>query len=245
MNPRALEELALTTWPALQQWLYDGWIIRFANGHTRRANSVNPLYPARQDAAAKIAQCEEWYAAAQLPTVFRLNARTAPAALDHQLDARGYQRADPSLTLHRRLDSWTMPGELRGSLRSEQLTDWLPLYCQLSGKALDQQHTHMALLQATPSPRIFAALWDRDQAVACAVGVLSAQALSIVDVVTAPQHRQRGYGTSLLSQLFAWAQQAGVTDAGLQVQGDNAAARTLYARLGFHEVYTYWYRVRV
>jgi len=41
--------LALTTWPALQQRLYDGWVVRFARGHTRRANSVNPLYPSYHD----------------------------------------------------------------------------------------------------------------------------------------------------------------------------------------------------
>jgi len=64
VKPRDLEELALTTWPALQQWLYDGWVVRFADGHTRRANSINPLYPSHQDAAAKIAQCEQWYVVA-------------------------------------------------------------------------------------------------------------------------------------------------------------------------------------
>jgi N-acetylglutamate synthase len=243
MNPRDLEELALTAWPAVQQWLYDGWVIRFAGGHTRRANSVNPLYPSYYDPAAKIVQCEQWYAAASLPTVFRLNAHTAPAAVDRLLDARGYRLADPSLTLHRRLDPWMIPSALPGILRGEQLSDWLALYCQLSGKAPDQQHTHTAILQTIPSPQIFASLWDRDQAVACAVGVISAQALSIVDVVTAPQYRQQGYATSLLCQIFAWAQRAGAIDAALQVQGDNAAARSLYARLGFEEVYSYWYRI--
>lgn len=243
MNPRDLEELALTAWPALQQWLYDGWVIRFAGGHTRRANSVNPLYPAHQDPAAKIVRCEQWYAAAGLPAVFRLNAHTAPPAVDRLLDARGYRLADPSLTLHRPLETWTMPGELPGSLQSEQLSDWLPLYCQLSGKVLEQQPTHTAILQATPSPRIFASFWDREQAVACAVGVVYAQALSIVDVVTSQQHRQQGYATALLSQMFAWAQRAGATDAALQIQADNAAARSLYARLGFGEVYSYWYRI--
>jgi N-acetylglutamate synthase len=244
MKPRELEELALTTWPALQQWLYDGWVVRFADGHTRRANSVTPLYPARHDPAAKLAQCEQWYAAANLPTVFRLNRHTAPAAIDRLLDARGYRLVDPSLTLHRRLDTWTLPGDLRGTLRSETLPDWLALYCRLSGKALDQQHSHTAILQATPPARIFASLWDHDQAVACAVGVLYAQAISIVDVVTDPQRRQQGYGSSLLCQIFAWAQRAGAGDAALQVQGDNAAARALYTRLGFREVYSYWYRVR-
>jgi ribosomal protein S18 acetylase RimI-like enzyme len=243
MNPRALEELALTTWPALQQWLYDGWVVRFANGHTRRANSVNPLYPARRDAAAKIAQCEQWYAERNLPTVFRLNRRTTPAALDRLLDARAYRLADPSLTLHRSLHGWALPAGLPGNLRSEPLPEWLALYCQFSGKAIEQQGPHLAILQATPAPRMFAMLWDGDQADACALGVVYAQALSLVDVVTSPQHRQRGYGTSLLCQLFAWAQHAGATDASLQVQADNVAARALYARLGFREVYSYWYRV--
>jgi ribosomal protein S18 acetylase RimI-like enzyme len=244
MKPRDLEELSLTTWPALQQWLYDGWVVRFAHGHTRRANSVNPLYPALQNAAVKLAQCEQWYAERKLPPVFRLNPHTVPANLDRLLDARGYRLADPSLTLHRRLHSWALPTGLPGSMRSEQLQDWLALYCLLSGKAIAQQDTHAAILQALPSPHLFAALWDGNQAVACAVGVVYARALSIVDVVTSPQHRQRGYGTSLLCQLFAWAQQMGATDAALQVQGDNTAGRALYARLGFQEAYRYWYRVR-
>lgn len=244
MEPRDLEEVALTTWPALQQWLYDGWVVRFAAGYTKRANSVNPLYPALHDADAKIAQCQRWYAERQLPAVFRLNSSTAPASLDQALEARGYRIADPSLTLHRRLDTWALPTRLPGTLRREALDDWLAIYCQLSGKALDQQPAHAALLRILPTPNILAALWDGDHAVACAVGVISAQALSIVDVVTAPQQRRRGYGTALLAQLFAWAQHMGASDATLQVQGDNTAARALYARLGFQEAYHYWYRIR-
>jgi GNAT superfamily N-acetyltransferase len=83
------------------------------------------------------------------------------------------------------------------------------------GKAIEQHVTHVAILQAMPAPRLFAALWDGDQAVACAVGVVYARALSLVDVVTSPQHRQQGYATALLCQIFAWAQQMGASDASL------------------------------
>jgi hypothetical protein len=44
MTVRQFEELTINTWPSLQTCCYDGWILRFARGYTRRANSVYPLY---------------------------------------------------------------------------------------------------------------------------------------------------------------------------------------------------------
>ena len=73
--------------------------------------------------------------------------------------------------------------------------------------------------------------------------IIKAREFAAPDVVTDPEHRRQGYGTALLYRIFAWAQQFGATNAALQVQADNAPARALYARLGFREVYRYWYRV--
>ena len=58
---RRLEEVALNAWPALQQMLFDGWLLRFARGYTKRANSINALYDSRLDVATKIAACERTY----------------------------------------------------------------------------------------------------------------------------------------------------------------------------------------
>lgn len=44
------EELFMNTWPAL---LYDGWILRFANGCTRQTNSIQPLYFSAQNIEEK------------------------------------------------------------------------------------------------------------------------------------------------------------------------------------------------
>jgi N-acetylglutamate synthase len=79
---RRLEEVALNAWPALQQMLFDGWLLRFARGYTKRANSINALYDSRLDVATKIAACEHAYTAQGLTPVFRLTPFASPPGLD-------------------------------------------------------------------------------------------------------------------------------------------------------------------
>src|SRR5262245_52204411 len=95
-NIRHLEEISLNAWPALQTIVYDGWLLRFAGGYTRRANSVNPLYPGALDPAEKIGRCEAVYAAQGQDTVFKLTDAAEPADLDTLLARRGYRREAPT-----------------------------------------------------------------------------------------------------------------------------------------------------
>jgi len=67
------EELSLNAHPSLQTQLYDGWILRFANGYTNRANSINPLYPSLIDLQTKITECEKRYFAQQRCSTFYLS----------------------------------------------------------------------------------------------------------------------------------------------------------------------------
>ena len=53
---RTIEEAGLNAWPAHQQTLYDGWVLRFADGYTKRANSANSVYRSTLALAGKIAR---------------------------------------------------------------------------------------------------------------------------------------------------------------------------------------------
>ncbi len=72
MLHRRLEEVALNAWPALQQMLFDGWVLRFAKGYTKRANSVNPVFASSLDIDEKIDTCTRLYGDQGLPLIFRL-----------------------------------------------------------------------------------------------------------------------------------------------------------------------------
>src|SRR5947208_1902118 len=99
---RFVEELALNAWPCLQTIYYDGWLLRFADGYTRRANSVNPLYTSSIDLGAKIRYCEETYRSRGRDTVFKLTSAAQPENLDSILAEHGYR--EEALTSVQTLD---------------------------------------------------------------------------------------------------------------------------------------------
>jgi hypothetical protein len=87
---RDIEERCLNACPPMQQVLYDGWVIRLADGYTRRANSVSPIYLGHTDPEDKIAVCEGLYRERGLLPIFKMTPLNHPLQLDAILAARGY-----------------------------------------------------------------------------------------------------------------------------------------------------------
>ena len=48
-----IELMMMRSWPALEEKTYDGWIMRFSEGYTKRANSINPMYESYFDLEEK------------------------------------------------------------------------------------------------------------------------------------------------------------------------------------------------
>ena len=168
---RAIEELSINAWPALQTLVYDGWVLRFADGHTKRANSVNPLYPSRLDVQDKIGPCERIYGSRGLNVIFRMTSAVRPEDLDAHLAARGY-RVD-SLTSVQTLSLGDRDDPAAPSARlSESLTaEWLLAYCRMSGVDGQRAPVLGRMLGNIIPARCFASLHDGERAIACGLAV--------------------------------------------------------------------------
>lgn len=239
-DPQRIEECALNAWPALHTALYDGWVLRLANGFSKRANSATPVYPARTPLDDQIAWIAAFYHRRQQVPLFRLPSFLPVAELDARLDSLGYTRHDET-----GVQALTLSGRVGAASRRmtvlNQTTDWLHIHHALNGARGDLR-THGQLLAAVLPPRGLMILTVDGEIVACGLVVVEGALAGLFDIVTHPDHRRKGYATELVQSMLAWSRKQGARHAYLQVLQSNTAALALYAKLGFQEVSRYWYR---
>jgi RimJ/RimL family protein N-acetyltransferase len=237
-----IEEAGLNAWPAHQQLLYDGWLLRFADGYTKRANSVNPLYPSSLEVESKIERCEAFYQRTGLPPVFRLTP-LAPRELDAALDERSYQVLHPTRVLTMNLEGWGAPELAAVSVRELPLEQWMGVFSEISGSVITKQPAHAQILRNILNPYFCAAIEIDGKWVACGLGVQEGEWFGLFDIVTRPEHRRQGLSTRLIAAMLDWALSQGARRSYLQVMESNQPALGLYAKLGYADRYGYWYRV--
>ena len=129
---REIEEISMNAWPALQTMHYDGWILRFANGVTKRLNSVNPIYSSKIDVDEKIDYCENLYRSQNLPPCFKITEIVQPSGLDQKLEAHGYEQVfDISVQLVN-INQWEFAPDK--NIQIAEVTDetWLDDYIRMN-----------------------------------------------------------------------------------------------------------------
>lgn len=237
------EELSMNAWPSLQTNLYDGWVLRFANGYTKRANSVNPIYESTLDFNEKIEYCEKAFFSKGLPVVYKLTEQSCPKGLDKILEDRGYDKVDETSVRIVKLDS-NLNDDVEGVVVYNQFADeWINSYTSFSGmnnkKSLE---TMEMMLSNILGEKICVVIHSGDQAVGCGFGVIENNCIGIFDVIVKKDFRGNGYGEKIMRSILSHASKRKVETAYLQVVVGNIVAETLYKKLGFKEEYRYWYR---
>jgi ribosomal protein S18 acetylase RimI-like enzyme len=241
---RNIEELSLNAWASLQTMVYDGWLIRFSNGYTKRANSVNPIYESTEDLDKKIHYCENIFDARNLKPVFKMTESVYPETLDVALEGHGYTAIDHTSVQLLLLSKLKEPLIHTVKLDERLNDEWLNQFCILNNQNETNKATMKQMLSLVNSKTCFISLYDNETVVACGLGVLERGYLGIFDIVTDLHYRNRGFGEQLMLNLLKWGKENGAEYAYLQVMLNNAPALSLYSKLGFQESYRYWYRVK-
>ena len=241
---RTIEEISLNALPCLQQILYDGWVLRFAEGYTKRANSVTPLYPSSQDLSHKIRRCEEIYERFKLKPIFRLT-DTSESDLDRTLEQLGYLKHNSvSVRVKNISDNDISNNSLFPTIAYELSEEWLDHYVHAIELPIQHWNTLSTMLELIPNPTCYGWLKDRHRFCSCGLGVLEQGHLGLFFITTAKKQRSKGYATQLISALLDWGKHNGATQAYIQVETDNQAGINLYNKLGLAEVYQYFYRIK-
>lgn len=237
-----MEHRSLNAWPAPQTALMQGWALRAAHGYSKRANSANAMHPGAALSARLLQEIEAWYARRNLPVIFRVSP-LAGAGVDALLYANGYALHDPSLLMHRPVQSQDV--RLPAIQIKPVLDDaWFNACCLANAVSAEHQPAHRSIFQTIGASCGYGRVLKQGRAVAWGLAVLERGAVGIYDAVVDPAERGQGHGSALLEGLLQWAAEQGAQSVDLQVSGDNRKAQSLYASLGFEVAYGYHYRIK-
>ena len=248
------EKLSFNTHPCLEEEVYDGWLLRFSEGYTKRANSVNVIEESTIVYEDKIKYCEEKYAEHNLPTVFKI----APMALDLDeiLDKRGYLAVDKTNVMvadfvkqakeatKGNSGKFVEMGEASVVVEEKMTEAWQYYYFTFNKVSLTSVPTAKKIQAKITNPVLCATVYVDKKAVACGLGVLEQWHVGLLDIVVKEEYRGCGLGKVLCQAILEKAKEKGATTGYLQVVDSNTAAKKLYKNLGFEDVYSYWYRVK-
>ena len=237
-----VERAMLRAWPALNEQVLDGCLLRFSEGYTRRANCATAYAPGAAALDERIAEIEALYHTRSLPAIFRLASPWACSELDDALERRGYLLADVTRVLALDLCNWTALACPQQLWQAANASDWLDAYQSIAQAPVSQRAPHLRILGATQGTAIPICAGSPSNPMGCGLGILEGRYVGLFNIAVRADARRQGWGSALVTKLLRKGQALGAEWAYLQVTDANQDAVRLYRALGFCDIYYYWYR---
>jgi len=246
---RCLQENLINSWPAQYYFFHNGWILRFNDGVTSRANSVIPLnyYGNKTIIYKDIETVERAYQKYNLPTVFMMHDFHKPSYLRNKLIERGYMEFDFTIGMGchiKDIKSLKVNNIITYSLYNERTTEISDFLAKYSARPKDQQIIIREITQRIKIPKkCFILARHQEKIIGTLMGVLDQKGiLYLADIVVDPNHRRKGIAISLFYKAtIEWALPKNAKFVWLQVEIVNINAIKLYKKLGLKELYNYHY----
>jgi ribosomal protein S18 acetylase RimI-like enzyme len=247
---KRLQEILMNSWPAHHYYFLNGWILRFTNGVTARANSVFPLnYTGDSSTIDKdIKSVEKAYQAHNLQPIFTISDFFEPTNLDTKLLEHGYRQLGcityTMITSVQNLKNESINKDFTYDLRAQRVKEFSNFLASHSKRDQEAQNVLDALANRIIVPqKCFLMAKYENKTVGTLMGILVPYGfLYIADMLVDPDFRRRTIATSMFFTIIKeWGIANGVNKIWLQVESENNEAVNLYAKLGLRRAYSYYY----
>ncbi len=231
-EPRLLAAMD-ATWPSAEQRELEGWRLHRGLGGGKRVSAAQAQRPGAEIAAAEAAM-RDW----DQPPLFRLT--PGEAALDSELDARGYAFIDPVVL-------YIAPVAALKDDRDETarvIRADLPVAVMREVWAAGGIGPgRLAVMERAAGPRAYLMARKSDRCAGVAFTACDGNIAMIHAIEVSEHFRRQGAGRDLVIGAANWAAEQGAEWLGLAVTEANAGARALYRALGMSEAAHYHYRI--
>ena len=242
---QSLETRLVNAWPSFEVQIAGGWLLRFAGGYSKRANSASPMLPGVTLDDALVDHIVGQFEQQAIRPCFRLTGLQAED-VDARLVARGFEEAEPSFAMMADLEGLS-PEEIAAEhvLRIDTKVEprWVRGAAAAYGGAKADDGLLIEIVSRIRLPHAFATLDLDEEPVAWGFAVAERGYVGLYDIVVAPELRGLGLARTVVRELMAWGREQGATKAYLQVREENEVARALYRSLGFTDAYRYTHRM--
>jgi len=237
-----IEEVSMNAWPGLKTLFYDGWVIQLANGYTNRANSVNPIYPSTIKLEEKFNYCDKLFTRHNLATAYKLLSFDEYKHIDRELEKQNYQKIHETSILVCKTPAQPEKKYNGIIVRDEFDEQWINSASNYS--QVEEKHipTFSAILGKIAEEKIVVRKETADGTAGCGYGVIGNNYVGVFGIVVKESQRRKGYGREIVETILDEAGKRGVKKSFLQVMISNSIAIHLYEKLGYCEIYRYWYR---
>lgn len=219
-----------------------GWLLPMDHGTVGRARSAVPLRHVPTDPVVLDLVIDRYRARGFAPA-FRLPDLPAFGRLHEALQARGFMRDQPTLTLCGSVHHLQAvhPGPACELMAAPDRA-WLAMFLGDGFDPVDGASRAQALSRAHGMR--YASVREGGQTVACGAAAFGHGWLGVHGMRTAAAHRGRGLAGRVLHTLAGEALRRGLQRVFLQVSADNIPALSLYRRAGLVTAwpYAYWRR---
>jgi len=242
MSLKTIEEISLKMTPSFKDITYDGWVLKFFKKYFHKTNSIYPLNYGKININKKIDECENLYLKMGFSYAYRITPFSQPQNLDNKLNDKGFKKKFITRMLFLNLNDILLNSNKFSDITTD-FDEWSQAYKFIGNFSDIESIIHEDFHKFLSQKKCLMLIKNKKKYISCGMGIINNDYFGIFDVKTNKDYQQKGYATELIKTMLLWAKQNKAKYVYLNVDHSNIPACNLYYKIGFKEIYKYWFRI--